>query len=595
MLHRSRVVAALAFALTVLAPLALADPRAQDCNLDGIPDSSQLHWLPVALADDASLGVSSEIDVLSNDALVGGYYGGVCLSGVCNNCGSSTCGSSDTVVIVNGPQHGNSSMLPNIGTPDHGKIHFTFSDSGTYCGHYEYLLYRWRDSCGMQSPPTRVRIAIPCSQSDLVASLDGSSWLRIDDLGVGSNVDLDAPFTVECWVKPASATGVEALISKWGDAGVDDRSYIIERWSTSALQFGVSGDGPTNQHDGNYHTFFSGTLQTGVWQHVACTYDGAFRRTYLNGVLVGVRAATGNVHQGDTHLAIGAKLRNNAQGTGDVSEFYHGLIDRVRIWNTALSADRIQLSMNVRFLGFASSALSGFNPVSAWEFDSANGHDSFGHSDAIPVGNVIFLPNAGPPSTLIDCNGNGLPDYYDIYAFGGDLNQNGVLDSCEYSSLCWPANGGTLSCPCSNPPAANGRGCDNSSATGGAKLDASGAASLLTDDLVFAASALKPTATCTVWQSTGTSPTGIQMGQGVRCGTGTLKRLYAKTAVNGVIQAPAGADPHVSARSASLGDPLFAGQHRYYFVSYRDPGVLGGCSSLLTFNVTQMLDVVWTP
>jgi len=74
-----------------------------------------------------------------------------------------------------------------------------------------------------------------------------------------------------------------------------------------------------------------------------------------------------------------------------------------------------------------------------------------------------------------------------------------------------------------------------------------------------------------------------------------LKRLYVKTAIAGSITAPQGADPKVSIRSAALGSPILAGQHRWVMVYYRDPTVLGGCPATNTFNGTGAVDVSWGP
>ena len=79
------------------------------------------------------------------------------------------------------------------------------------------------------------------------------------------------------------------------------------------------------------------------------------------------------------------------------------------------------------------------------------------------------------------------------------------------------------------------------------------------------------------------------------CPGGTLKRLYVKTAVGGVVSAPVGADPTVSARSAALGDTIASFTTRYYAVYYRDPTVLGGCPAASTFNVSQAQSVFWSP
>ena len=163
------------------------------------------------------------------------------------------------------------------------------------------------------------------------------------------------------------------------------------------------------------------------------------------------------------------------------------------------------------------------------------------------------------------------------------------------TDLCQPGVGVTIPCPCSNPPSSSPRGCDNSSATGGAQLTSTGTASLSADTVVFSTNGEKPTALSIVLQGTTGSPGGLVFGQGVRCTTGALKRLYQHSAVGGSITAPSGADPSVSSRSNALGDPILAGQSRWYSVYYRDPTVLGGCPAASTFNITQTQEVAWGP
>ena len=185
-------------------------------------------------------------------------------------------------------------------------------------------------------------------------------------------------------------------------------------------------------------------------------------------------------------------------------------------------------------------------------------------------------------------------DSGDIYA--QNVNGDGTLGvGSPMISFCDPGAGGVAACPCGNPPSAAGRGCDNSSATGGASLAAAGTASIAADTVVFTTSGEKPTATSIVLQGDASIPAGAVFGQGIRCAGGTLKRLYVKTAVGGSISAPQGGDPSVSARSAALGDPLAGGSTRYYGVYYRDPTVLGGCPATSTYNVTQSGSIGWVP
>ena len=163
--------------------------------------------------------------------------------------------------------------------------------------------------------------------------------------------------------------------------------------------------------------------------------------------------------------------------------------------------------------------------------------------------------------------------------------------------VCQPGVAGVIACPCLNPPANAPRGCDNSAVTGGARLSATDGASLALDQLVFSTNGEKPTATSILLQGNALLPAGSVFGQGVRCVGGSLRRLYVRNAVGGSISVPnlLAGEPSVSARSATLGDTISSGSERWYAVYYRDPIVLGGCIATSTFNVTQTLDVTWSP
>lgn len=198
-----------------------------------------------------------------------------------------------------------------------------------------------------------------------------------------------------------------------------------------------------------------------------------------------------------------------------------------------------------------------------------------------------------------DCNGNGIPDDSDILdGTSNDLNANGIPDECEGLTgvtFCDPGSGGVSSCPCSNPPAGAGRGCDNSAATGGASIGASGTPSLGADTVVFATAGQRPNGATILLQGTSTIPAGVVLGQGMRCAGGVLKRLFLKSASGGSITVPGAGDPSISARSAALGDPISPGSQRHYLAYYRDPIVLGGCSPLSTFNATDGFTIQWLP
>jgi hypothetical protein len=213
----------------------------------------------------------------------------------------------------------------------------------------------------------------------------------------------------------------------------------------------------------------------------------------------------------------------------------------------------------------------------------------------LPLGNSINGTLAIPLNQVGNVlSGNTYVNFHSNAFPNGEIRGQVIIPPTTGSRLCEIGNV-TMPCPCGNPPAGIGRGCDNSSATGGAVLAAMGNAFLSFDTLVFSTLCEKPTATSIVLQGTIANPVGTVFGQGIRCAGGTLKRLYTKNAVAGSIAAPSPTDQRVSQRSAALGDTITVGSNRSYLVYYRDPTVLGGCSSASTFNATETIQISWGP
>jgi hypothetical protein len=216
---------------------------------------------------------------------------------------------------------------------------------------------------------------------------------------------------------------------------------------------------------------------------------------------------------------------------------------------------------------------------------------------SFPPQNYVWGNDAGGVADLVTPSNNLVAPTSASLFFGFDsyfcTRVNCSFGPATY--ICDPGSGGTIPCPCANPPSGSGRGCDNSSATGGASILAAGDNSLGNPTLAFTTSGEKPTATSILLQGTTSNTAGIVLGQGVRCATGMLKRLYVKTASGGSITAPSGGDADIPTRSAALGVPITIGQLRTYMVYYRDPIVLGGCSALSTFDATNTAEVIWQP
>ena len=174
---------------------------------------------------------------------------------------------------------------------------------------------------------------------------------------------------------------------------------------------------------------------------------------------------------------------------------------------------------------------------------------------------------------------------------------NGCINPTSIGPCAPPAtafcfgDGTQGACPCSNQGAA-GRGCENSAATGGAVLTASGTTS--PDTLVLTSSGELPTALSIFLQGDQQLALPVVFGDGLRCVGGNLKRLYVKNAVGGVVSAPTGGDPSITAQSAALGDPFGPGAVRFYQVYYRDPDhAFCPAPPGNSWNVSNGLAVAW--
>jgi hypothetical protein len=157
--------------------------------------------------------------------------------------------------------------------------------------------------------------------------------------------------------------------------------------------------------------------------------------------------------------------------------------------------------------------------------------------------------------------------------------------------ICF-GDGTENACPCES--GAPGRGCENSGSVGGAKLAGLGEAFLANDTLQLVATDERPTSLSVIWQ--GQQVPQRRFGDGLGCIGGQLRRMYIRNAVGGTVLAPQGADPSISARSASMGSPLAPGAKRVYHSFYRDgspdycPDPFGS-----TFNTTNGMLVLWKP
>ena len=146
-------------------------------------------------------------------------------------------------------------------------------------------------------------------------------------------------------------------------------------------------------------------------------------------------------------------------------------------------------------------------------------------------------------------------------------------------------DGTATPCPCGNT-GAPGRGCDNGSGFGGAKLSSSGSLSISVGGLVLHGEGAQPGQPGLYFQGDNAinGGQGVLNGDGLRCAGGNIRRLQVRqTDVNG--------DSFTTVDIPALG-LVNAGEVKRYQLWYRTPGV-GLCGT--GFNLSNGLELSYAP
>jgi len=145
-------------------------------------------------------------------------------------------------------------------------------------------------------------------------NFDGNDYVSCGSVLTGTNT----PFTASAWVNPADTTTSWKTVFAEGCTGFD---LTI---NGATINFG--------RNCGGGNGFYSGpSVTAGVWTHLVIVYDGTNLDLYKDGIKTTGGAST-YVH---ATLSIGCYNNGGA-------EPFKGLIDDVRIYNYARTADQIQ-------------------------------------------------------------------------------------------------------------------------------------------------------------------------------------------------------------------------------------------------------------
>lgn len=197
--------------------------------------------------------------------------------------------------------------------------------------------------------------------------------------------------------------GVQQLaLLRLGDGGL----------AANKLQFVIGINSFGQKLDGNT------SLNTNQWYHVAATYDGAFMRIYINGILDVQRPQTGALVSNGL-FEIGRNYDNG--------RILNGKIDEVSVWKTALSQQAIRdlMCKSITNAHPAWTNLAGY-----WKFDENAGTTSVDHSSNSNTATYIGTPLRSASGAPI---GN-----QSVYEYGSNLDVGlgfGLNDSIYVSNL----------------------------------------------------------------------------------------------------------------------------------------------------------------
>ena len=157
---------------------------------------------------------------------------------------------------------------------------------------------------------------------------------------------VDQSISVCAWIKRESDTAAsnEVILSKWRMVDTpDQRQYALAIGTTDTIRFNVCSDGDATRGTAIGAT----TIDTGTWYYACGVYNDTDVRVYLNGSVDtngsdNPDAFTSGIFDGTDPFKIGAW---STDANGDTA-YFDGLIDEVRISNTARSAQWIETSYN---------------------------------------------------------------------------------------------------------------------------------------------------------------------------------------------------------------------------------------------------------
>ncbi len=166
-------------------------------------------------------------------------------------------------------------------------------------------------------------------------SFDGTDdYINVAD---ANSLDIASTGSVSYWFK-RNASGTGANVGKWTASG-NQRSYNLEVYTDDKIYWTITSDGTGGSGSTKTQFISTSTYTDTNWHHLVGTFSSGTMTVYLDGASIAgsTTGTASSVYNSTSVLQIGA------YGGGT---YTNGLIDEVRVYNRALSADEIQTLYN---------------------------------------------------------------------------------------------------------------------------------------------------------------------------------------------------------------------------------------------------------
>ena len=187
--------------------------------------------------------------------------------------------------------------------------------------------------------------------------ISGGSALQFDGVddyvGVSYDASLqpDDQISVEAWIKPASLSGNQTVISTKESGGY---AIVLNDIHSDKIWWSIKAGGSYTdlQVDAT-------ELNVSAWNHLVGIYDGSKTYFYINGVLKESSPKSGSIDYDYSNAFFVAA--EAASGESPAGNYFNGSIDEVRVYSRGLSATEVRYHYNKG------------GPVAHWKFDEGSG------------------------------------------------------------------------------------------------------------------------------------------------------------------------------------------------------------------------------